>query len=143
MPIFLKGLGDKQRIDIIYRLTNTIHFFTTVILFLAPNQLPQNITVISQNSTVLRVCFYPPPSVNQNGPLTLFNISYSGHPLDTLTQRMSVSVYPEVYPLTNMLCCNLTNLQEYNNYTLRVKAVNTNGDGPESDGVVGQTDEAG
>ena len=111
--------------------------------FLAPNQPPQNLTVVSQNSTVIQVCFYPPPSDNQNGPLTLFNISYSGHPLDTLTQRMSVSVYPEVYPLTNMLCCNLTNLQEYNNYTIRVKAVNTNGDGPESVEVVGQTDEAG
>ena len=114
-----------------------------LILFLAPNQPPQNISAISQNSTVIQVCFYPPPSVNQNGPLTHFNISYSGYPLDTLTQRMSVSVYPKVYPLTNMLCCNLTNLQEYNNYTIRVKSVNTNGEGPESDGVVVQTDEAG
>ena len=42
-----------------------------------------------------------------------------------------------------MLCVNLTNLQEYNNYTITIEAVNVKGDGPGSVGTMEQTNSAG
>ena len=42
-----------------------------------------------------------------------------------------------------MLCGNLTNLEEFNNYTITVEAVNSIGNGPESAGVIELTDQAG
>ena len=89
------------------------------------------------------MCFYPPPPVNQNGLITSFNVFYTGDPFQTQTQTVDVPISPVVYPLSAMLCVILTNLEEYNNYTITVEAVNSIGDGPESDGVIQITDQAG
>ena len=95
------------------------------------------------NSTAIQACFYPPPPVNQNGLITSFNVFYIGDPFQNQTQTVNVPVSPVVYPLSTMLCVNLTNLEEFNSYTITVKAVNSIGDGPESDGVIQITNEAG
>ena len=89
------------------------------------------------------MCFYPSQPVNQNGPITSFSVSYTGDPFQTQTQTMVAPVSTVVYPLSTMLCVNLTNLEEYNNYNITVEAVNSIGDGPESDGVIQITDQAG
>ena len=89
------------------------------------------------------MCFDPPPPVNQNGPITSFNISYTGDPFQTQTQTMDVPISPTIYPLSSMLCVNLINLEENNNYTITVEAVNSIGNGTESAGVIELTDEAG
>ena len=51
---------------------------------------------------------------------------------------MIVNVTNAVYPSTlETFSVNLTGLQEYNNYTIRVSAINGIGAGPFSDGIVG------
>ena len=92
------------------------------------------------NSTAIQVCFYPPPAINQNGPITSFNIIYTGNPFETSPQNVPVAVSPVVYPLTGMLCENLTDLQEFNNYTITVVAVNVIGDGPQSNNITERTE---
>ena len=47
------------------------------------------------------------------------------------------------YPLSTILCVNLTNLEEFNTYNITVEAVNSVGNGPESAGVLQLTDQAG
>ena len=47
------------------------------------------------------------------------------------------------YPLKGNFCTNLTNLQEYNNYTITVSAVNAAGTGPESRSITFSTKQAG
>ena len=89
------------------------------------------------------MCFFPPQNVSQNGPITSFDIMYTGNPFETVVQSETVSVTPQVYPLTGMICSNLTNLQEFNNYTISVAAVNQNGTGVESTALTALTDEAG
>ncbi|KAI6658157.1 Phosphatidylinositol phosphatase PTPRQ-like isoform X2, partial [Oopsacas minuta] len=107
-----------------------------------PDEPPQNVTAVALNSTAIQVCFSPPPAVNQNGPITSFTIIYSGNPFEISPQNVSITVSPVVYPLTGMLCENLTTLQEFNNYTITVIAVNMIGDGEESDDVFARTNEA-
>ena len=89
------------------------------------------------------MCFFPPQNVSQNGPITSFDIMYTGNPFETAVQNEIVSVTPQVYPLTGMICRNLTNLEEFNNYTISVAAVNQNGTGVISNALTALTDEAG
>ena len=89
------------------------------------------------------MCFYPPPPVNQNGLITSFNVFYIGDPFQNQSQTVDVPVSPMVYPLSTMLCVILTNLEEFNSYAITVEAVNSIGNGPESDGVIEETDQAG
>ena len=57
---------------------------------------------------------------------------------------MTVNVTNAIYPSTvETLSVNLTGLQEYNNYTVRVSAVNQMGASPFSDGITQITDISG
>ena len=57
---------------------------------------------------------------------------------------MTVSVLNAIYPATvETLSVNLIGLQEYNNYTVRVSAINQIGASPFSDGIIQITDIAG
>ena len=47
------------------------------------------------------------------------------------------------YPSNGNFCTNLTGLQEYNNYTITVSAVNAAGTGPESSSNIHITEQAG
>ena len=95
------------------------------------------------NATAILVCFSPPPDAAQNGPITSFDISYMGSPFEVSVQREMVLVSPSVYPLSGMICRNLTGLEEFNNYTISVAAVNQNGTGLTSVGLIALTDQAG
>ena len=114
-----------------------------IISILVPDQPPQNVTTESLNSTAIRVCFFPPRPVNQNGLITSFTISYIGDLFQTQTQTMDLPISPLVYPLSTMLCVILTSLEEFNTYTITVEAVNSIGNGSESVGLMELTDQAG
>ena len=95
------------------------------------------------NATAILVCFSPPPDAAQNGPITSFDISYIGNPFEVSVQIEVVLVSPPVYPLSGMICRNLTGLEEFNNYTISVAAVNQNGTGEASGDLTALTDQAG
>ena len=71
-----------------------------------------------------------------------YNVSYIGNPFDTLNQSQSFAVSLS-YPATACVNVTLTGLEEFNNYTVSVQAVNSAGSGVSSAGVIAQTDAAG
>ncbi|KAI6653336.1 Receptor-type tyrosine-protein phosphatase delta-like isoform X14, partial [Oopsacas minuta] len=90
----------------------------------APNEAPQNITGRNITATSVGVCFYPPPGINQNGIITSFNITSFGSPFQTESITNVMVISPTSYTLESTVCFNLTNLEEYNNYTITVFAIN-------------------
>ena len=112
-------------------------------VYLVPSDTPQNVTTVAVNSTSIRVTFNPPPEIDQNGPITLYNISYTGEVFDGVTQFVTEAISPPVYPAVGQVSLNLTGLQEYNNYTIRVSAINGIGSSEFTSGDIQITDEAG
>ena len=105
---------------------------------IAPSSPPQNVTTQALSPTSIEVTFVPTADINQNGLIIRYNVTYTGQTFDTVTQSVIVNVTNAVYPSTlETFSVNLTGLQEYNNYTIRVSAINGIGAGPFSDGIVG------
>ena len=96
--------------------------------------------VLGAQSINVTIC--PPAAINQNGLILSYNVSYIGDPFDTLLQSQSFAVSLS-YPATACVNVTLTGLEEFNNYTVSVQAVNSAGSGVSSAGVVAQTDPAG
>ena len=86
--------------------------------------------------------WYPPPAIDQNGPISMYNISYTGQLFDTTTQYVSVSTV-NIYPAVDPVYFNITGLEEYNNYTIQVAAINGAGAGPLSPSIIQLTSQAG
>ena len=111
---------------------------------LAPSSPPPNVTTEALSPVSIRVTFTPPIAINQNGLVSSYNVTYIGQTFDITTQFVTVNVTNAIYPSTvGTLSVNLTGLEEYNNYTVRVSAVNQIGASPFSDGIIQITDIAG
>ena len=115
----------------------------TPIQSIAPNDTPQNVTTVSLSPISIRVTFYPPPGIDQNGLITSYNISYTGELFDTVTRFATVPITNQIYPAVTQVSFDLTGLQEYNNYTISVRAINGVGSSEFTTGVIQITDEAG
>ena len=114
------------------------------ISYLVPAAAPTNITLQTLGTQSIRVTICPPPQIDQNGLISSYIVSYTGNPFDTSTQFVTVSVSLS-YPATATACINtnLTGLEELNNYTVTVRAVNSIGFSNFSTGVTAQTNAAG
>ena len=111
---------------------------------IVPSSPPQNVITQALSPTSIEVTFTPPLAINQNGLVNSYNVTYIGQTFDTTTQFVIVSVSNAIYPATvETLSVNLIGLQEYNNYTVRVSAINQIGASPFSDGIIQITDIAG
>ena len=93
--------------------------------------------------TSIRVKFTPPPEIDQNGPITSYNISYTGETFETDTQFVTINITNPIYPAEAQESYDLTGLQEYNNYTISVRAINGEGSSEFTTGVIQITNEAG
>ena len=113
------------------------------IYFLAPSDTPQNVATEALSPTSIRLTLYPPPGIDQNGPITSYNISYAGELFDTNTQFVTVLITDPTYPAVVQVSSDLTGLKEYNNYTINVSAVNRVGTSGFAAGETTITDEAG
>ena len=82
-------------------------------------------------------------TINQNGPINSFNITYTGETFDTTAVTTQLTVSSVVHPLSGIFCVNLTGLQEFNNYTITVVAINGAGAGTASLAITQLTDQAG
>ena len=56
-------------------------------------------------------------------------MTYVGKTIDTTQTSVNVSVNTAVYPLTESSNVCISNLEEYNNYTVMIRAVNGAGEG--------------
>ena len=113
-----------------------------VVSSLAPVDAPVNLNATSTTSTSIIVCFEFPDGRTQNGQITSFNVTHVGTPFDTESRNVSIAITSTEYPLTGSVCGNVTELQEYNNYTITVVLINSIGPSPSSSGVQVQTLEA-
>ena len=113
------------------------------IFHLAPSDTPQNVTTELLNSTSMRITFHPPSAINQNGPITSYNISYTGEPYNTVTQYKAIPIANPIYPAVQSMSINITGLQEYNNYTLSVRVINSAGFSDQKVLPIVQTDSSG
>ena len=100
--------------------------------------MPQNLQILSVNSTSIQLRWDAPLDVEQNGPITSYQVYYTGMLFDTTQQGTEVQVPLTVqrYPLSNSSGVTITGLQEYNNVTISVSAVNGAGQGTAADIVV-------
>ena len=98
---------------------------------------------MASSPTSIVVTFVPPFEIEQNGPITSYNISYTGEIFYTDTQFVTVNITNRIYPAVAQVSFNLTGLQEYNNYTISVSAINGEGSSEFTAGVIQITDEAG
>ena len=96
------------------------------------------------NMTSISFCisFYPPSGINQNGPIASYTLTYQGELFNTTIYNISVSVNTLVYPLTESSSVCISDLEEYNNYTVLIRANNGAGEGSAAMIIV-QTLEAG
>ena len=103
-----------------------------IVCSLAPVVAPQNVNATSNTATTITVCFEFPEGSTQNGQLTSFDVTLVGTPFDTDSQTVSFNITSTEYPLTGSLCGDVTNLEEFNNYTITVELINSAGIGPSS-----------
>ena len=105
------------------------------ILYLVPVAPPNNVNATSYTPTSITVCFEFPEGSTQNGLITSFNVTLVGSPFDTESQTISIDVTTSNYPLIGSICSDVTNLQEYNYYLIRVMMINSVGPGPSSPSI--------
>ena len=80
--------------------------------------------------------------MQQNGFITSYNVSYTGDPFDTATQFREFND-TLAFPAAMCSVFNLNGLEEYNNYTINGRAVNSAGSSDLSTAETAQTNEAG
>ena len=112
------------------------------ISYLVPAAAPTNIALQTLGTQSIQVTICPPPQIDQNGLIISYTVFYTGNPFDTSTQSVIVSVSLS-YPATTCINTNLTELEEFNNYTVTVTAVNSIGSSDPSTGVTALTNAAG
>ena len=91
----------------------------------------QPLNLLSGNITSTSFCitFNPPTNITQNGLITSYTVTYQGELFNTTQFTSTVSVSTVVYPLTESSSMCISNLEEYNNYTVLVSANNGAGEG--------------
>ena len=88
------------------------------------------------SSTEIMVTWDIVSRINQNGVITMYEVLYQ--PQETFNgtiKEMTVNV--------TELTANLTDLEEYVNYTISVRAYTSVGEGPYSEGIIELTNEDG
>ena len=111
-------------------------------MHLVPAAAPTNIVLQTLGSQSIQVTICPPPQIDQNGLILSYNVSYTGDPFDTSLQSVTVSVSLS-YPATTCINTNLAGLEEFNNYTITVRAVNSIGSSDPSIVETAETNAAG
>ena len=104
---------------------------------IVPSNSPQNITATVVSSTEIEVSWEEVPAIDQNGMITVYEVQYV--PLETCNGSISL-----LNTTTTMLNTTLTDLEEYVEYDITVRAYTSVGPGPYSDPpITERTDEDG
>ena len=90
------------------------------------------------SSTSIMVTWGPVPGINQNGIITEYEVMYE--PLETFNNTIGIDMVTVRAPNTSVL---LNGLQEYVNYSIRVRAFTSVGPGNYSSPVQERTNEDG
>ena len=90
---------------------------------------PLNLNTNNTMSTSFCVTFIPPTNITQNGLITSYTVTYQGELFNTTEYNTTVSVSSVMYPLTESSIVCLSDLEEYNNYNVSIRANNGAGEG--------------
>ena len=90
---------------------------------------PLNLASDNITSSSFCITFDPPSGINQNGLITSYIVTYQGVLFNTTEVNRTVSVNTVVYPLTESSIVCISNLEEYDNYTVLIRTVNRAGEG--------------
>ena len=92
------------------------------------SEAPTQLVVSSTTATSFCITISPPVNNTQNGPIQSYTVSYQGELFNTTQVNVSVSVVV-TYPLTASSSVCINGLEEFNNYTVSVRAINEAGEG--------------
>ena len=102
-----------------------------------PASPPENVNAVNISSTSVQVSWDPVPPIDQNGVITQYEVEYNQ------TTFSEVSMYNTTTVNSTTLMVDLTGLEEYVVYSIRVRAYTSVGAGPYSDVVMERTQEDG
>ena len=94
-------------------------------------------TAVNTSSTAIRVSWDPVPPIDQNGVITQYEVEFNQ------TTFSEVSMYNTNTVNSTTLMVDLTGLEEYVLYSIRVRAYTSVGAGPYSGLVMERTQEDG
>ena len=98
-----------------------------------PSLAPVNVEVIAVTSSVIQVSWEEVPIIDQNGVITQYEVEYNQTTFDSVMSPTNTFVDSTV------LSVNLIELEEYVDYSIRVKAYTSVGPGPYSEVVMATT----
>ena len=112
-----------------------------ICILLVPGASPTLNAFTNDSATNFRVNWSPPPPQSQNGVITIYTINITGDPLPFTGSPLSYTTdgsYPSVTDLFLEI-----GLEEYNEYTVSIAAVNSAGIGPYTTRDIQRTNGAG
>ena len=98
---------------------------------------PNNVNAVSISSTAIRVTWNEVPVIDQNGIITQYEVEYNQSTFSGATMYNTTTVDSSTFTV------DLTGLEEYVEYSIRVRAYTSVGAGPYSDVVIERTQEDG
>ena len=90
---------------------------------------PTDLASENITSTSFCITFNPPTNNSQNGAITSYTVAYQGELLNKTEYNITVSVNTVLYPLTESSSLLINGLEEYDNYTVLIRANNGAGEG--------------
>ena len=103
----------------------------------APASPPDNVNAVNISSTAIRVTWEEVPAIDQNGIITQYEVEYNQ------TTFSGATMYDTTTVNSSTLMVDLTGLEEYVEYSIRVRAYTSVGAGPYSDVVMERTQQDG
>ena len=108
-----------------------------IFLHTVPASPPDNVNAINISSTSIRVTWEEVPTIDQNGMITKYEVEYNQTTFSGATMSGTTTVD------SSTLMVNLTGLEEYVEYSIRVRAYTSVGAGPYSEVVMERTQQDG
>ena len=122
----------------IKRVITIINVLSRVFLLIAPASAPLNSMATAVSSTEIIVTWEPVLPIDQNGIITEYEVMYE--PLETFNDSIRINAINVTAPNTSVI---LSGLQEYVDYSIRVRAFTSVGPSPLSSAIQERTNEDG
>ena len=132
-PVTKRTLEDSKRETLVFIICSSLTTCT------GPAEAPQNVTAMALTSTEILVTWEEVPAIDENGVVTMYEVEFV--PLDTFDGQIATNSVIISDP--SQLNTNVTDLEEYVEYNISVRAYTSEGPGPYSDSVVERTLEDG
>ena len=107
------------------------HVFT---ICTVPGEAPLNVMLMVESSTAITVSWEEVPAIDENGIIIMYQVQYD--PLETFGEQ----IFTKTVNITDTSMTVLTDLEEYVEYNISVRAYTSIGPGPYSDPSTARTE---